>query len=187
MPTIQGNLPSRKVKVFNLFGGPGVGKSTSAAGLFFELKHQMLNVELVHEYAKGAAWEQRRKVFEAQEYIFGKQCFSQHRLWNEVDYIVTDSPILLCAIYMPDDYFAPSLKDTVWEAWRAHDNFNVLLTRSKPYVAKGRTQNEEEAREVDTRVRDFLDANAVPYFEVTYDRETPVKIIQLAQESGFFT
>ena len=185
MATIQGNLPQRKVKVFNLFGGPGIGKSTTAAGLFFELKHAMLNAELVHEYAKGPAWEKRYKVFEAQEYIFGKQCFSQHRLWGEVDYLVTDCPLLLSAVYTPKDYFGPALIDLVWQAWGAHENFNIVLQRTKPYVAKGRNQEEAEAKEIDTKVVDFLNAKGVPYYALGYDRDTPKKIMDLAIETGF--
>ncbi len=39
-----------------MFGGPGTGKSTSAAGLFFKMKLAQMEVELVTEYAKDLVW-----------------------------------------------------------------------------------------------------------------------------------
>jgi hypothetical protein len=39
--------------VVNLFGGPGTGKSTTASGVFYHLKRDNRNVELVQEYAKA--------------------------------------------------------------------------------------------------------------------------------------
>ena len=41
--------------VVNLFGGPGVGKSTLRAGVFHKLKLKLLNVEEVIEFVKGSA------------------------------------------------------------------------------------------------------------------------------------
>lgn len=38
--------------VINLIGGPGSGKSTTAAGLFFRMKSMGVRCELVTEYAK---------------------------------------------------------------------------------------------------------------------------------------
>ena len=38
--------------VVNLIGGPGSGKSTTAAGLFYNLKKLGINCEMALEYAK---------------------------------------------------------------------------------------------------------------------------------------
>ncbi len=59
--------------IVNLFGGPGAGKSTMAAGLFSELKWRGINCELATEYAKEKVWEESYAIFENQIYIFGKQ------------------------------------------------------------------------------------------------------------------
>ncbi len=48
-----------KTTIINLYGGPGAGKSTSAAYLYYLLKCQQENVELVREYVKKWAWENR--------------------------------------------------------------------------------------------------------------------------------
>lgn len=43
--------------VINIFGGPGVGKSTVAAGLFYRLKCLHYSVELVEEFAKYLVYQ----------------------------------------------------------------------------------------------------------------------------------
>ena len=47
------------MKVINLFGGPGCGKSTTAADLFARMKLRGLSVELVTEYAKDVVWDEK--------------------------------------------------------------------------------------------------------------------------------
>ena len=47
------------VKIVNLFGGPGTGKSICAAQIFVDLKFKNKNVELITEYTKDATWEKR--------------------------------------------------------------------------------------------------------------------------------
>lgn len=55
-----------KALIINLIGGPGSGKSTTAAGLFYKLKKLGYNCEMSLEFAKD-------KVMDDQIYIFGKQ------------------------------------------------------------------------------------------------------------------
>ena len=43
--------PNKQLKVINLYGGPGTGKSTTAAALFALIKREGYNVELVTEFA----------------------------------------------------------------------------------------------------------------------------------------
>ena len=40
------------MKVINFYGGPGVGKSTKAAGMFYKMQLAGYSVELVNEFAK---------------------------------------------------------------------------------------------------------------------------------------
>ena len=44
--------------VINLFAGPGVGKSTTAARVFAELKLKGVNCEMALEFAKDKVWEE---------------------------------------------------------------------------------------------------------------------------------
>ena len=91
-------------KVVNFFAPPGSGKSTTAAGTFFKMKLLGLNVELVTEFAKDMCWAGRHQEMYNQVYIISKQFHKMYRLIGQVDYIITDSPLLLGLIYKPDNY-----------------------------------------------------------------------------------
>ena len=58
--------------VVNLFGGPGSGKSTFMANLFYHLKCRGVEVEMAPEFAKDLVWEERVQYFDEQIYIFAK-------------------------------------------------------------------------------------------------------------------
>lgn len=49
---------NKKTVVISLIGGSGVGKSTTAAAVFAEMKNQKMDAELVREYVK----EDRKSV-----------------------------------------------------------------------------------------------------------------------------
>jgi nicotinamide riboside kinase len=170
-------------KVINLYGGPGTGKSTTAAAVFAELKFRGVNCEYVQEYAKDKAWEFGTnhlgvpKVFQAQEYIFGKQHFRLRRCAQDVDVIVTDCPLFLGLIYMPDDFPIPSLRTAIREAYNIYDNLNIFLVRNKPYNPKGRFQTEDEAKELDIDVKNMLNSQGVPYHIIETGRDAVGKII----------
>jgi len=164
------------MKVINLFAGPGAGKSTTAAGLFHLMKLAHLSVELVTEYAKEITWEKRDSILSDQLYMFAKQHRRIVCLKGMVDYVVTDSPLLLSAVYRADSYPAV-FEQLVVEFWNAYDNCNFFLERTKPYVKLGRRQNEAEAREVDARVKQVLSRYEVPHTLVRGDEEAPARIL----------
>ena len=85
----------KKTTIINLYGGPGTGKSTSAAYFYYLLKAQGKNVELVREYVKDWAWEGRKISTYDQIYFLGKQVRRESMLYGKVDWIVTDSPIMM--------------------------------------------------------------------------------------------
>lgn len=150
-----------KTKVINLYGGPGTGKSTNAARLFAALKDEGREVELVTEYAKDLVWEERHKTFDDQVYIFAKQYHRIQRLIGKVEFIVTDSPILLSTIYDPDS--SVNLCNLVLECYEKCDNVNYFLTRIKEYRENGRMQTFEEAKEIDQRILNMLNDFDISY------------------------
>lgn len=174
------------MNVLNFYGGPGTGKSTHAAAVFAELKFRGINCEYVQEYAKDRVWELGEKhevtpkVFQAQEYIFGKQHFRLRRVATEVDVVVTDSPILLGLIYMPEDFTMPSLRETIREAYGSYNNLDVFLRRNKPYNPKGRMQTEEKAREIDSTILGMLHEEAADYVTCNAGREAIPLIVDRA-------
>lgn len=132
----------------NLFGGPGVGKSTLAAGLFHALKIKGVETELVTEFAKDLVWDGSLEVMRDQLYIFATQ---RHRLWRllgKVQVVITDSPMLLSLYYAPfkSAEFNALVVDQHYTLCRRLD---VLVPRTKPYSTVGRVHREDEARRID--------------------------------------
>lgn len=148
--------------VINLIGSPGTGKSTVAAELFSKMKWAGHDVELISEYAKDLVWEERNKTFENGIYIFAKQHHRMFRLKGKVQYIITDCPLILSTFY--NKKYGDGSKifdDFVKEEIHKFKNLNIFLKRTKPYVAKGRNQTEEEsdefAKEMFTMMKDYVD------------------------------
>ena len=151
----------RKTLVVNLYAGPGSGKSTTAAGVFFELKSRGINCELATEFVKDLVWEERHKAINNQVYIFAKQHHRVTRLLGEVDVIVTDSPLLLTLVYGKNEDVA--LKNLALVEHNKLWTFNCFIKRNKEYNPKGRWQSYAEARDLDRSIADMLDKQQIPY------------------------
>lgn len=142
-------------KVINLFAGPGAGKSTTAAGLFYQMKKRGLSVELVTEYAKDRVYEEHSSIFSDQIYLTAKQNRRQSRLVGKVDYIITDSPLLLGQYYVCKEDKEHIRWITEW-LFDKYDNVNVFIKRTKPYDTKGRNENYEQALEADIGIKNII-------------------------------
>jgi len=155
--------------ILNLFGGPGSGKSTTAAGIFHELKLLGANCEMALEYAKDKVWEDSYPVLNNQIYVFGKQFHRIWRLVGKVDFVITDAPILNSILYYRGEnpYFP---RMVAFEHSRLH-NFNVFLERVKPFNPAGRVQNEEQAKALDVRIRGILDFLGEKYITLPADED----------------
>lgn len=156
-------------KIINFVGGPGSGKSTQAAGLFYELKMRGRNVELALEYAKDLTWEERVQALTNQPYIFGKQYQRLHRLLGKVEAIITDSPIILAHWYTKD--YPMSFKQAIVDIFNSMDNINYYVERVKKYDHNGRSQTEDEAKKIDMDLRELLDSSNIAYTTISGNRE----------------
>ena len=145
----------RHTRIVNLFAGPGAGKSTLAAGLFHKLKSEGVRAELVTEFAKDLTWGERFGEISNPVYVAGCQWERFRRLIGKVDWIVTDSPILLASAYVtaPEDALLCRYIAELHERIPSH---NFLVERHKEFVPEGRNQTEEEARGLDTRIHRLL-------------------------------
>lgn len=167
--------------VVNLFAGPGAGKSTTAAGVFHLLKLRGVSAELVSEFAKECAWEGRDGPLRCQPYVFGEQLWRIERLRDRgVDVVVTDSPVLLSAVYAPPGTppcFVQAVREYHWQ----QDALDVFLRRAKRYDPRGRYQTADEASELDGRILEALRLGTRgPFLTLPGDDAAPAIIAQRA-------
>lgn len=148
--------------VINLFGCPGVGKSTLQADLYAYMKKEEYKVEMVREVAKKWAWAERPIKPLDQLNIIGEQIKDESELYGKVDYIITDSPIMLGAFYMGFNHNNYFMQDMVKEYMSfAEKNGveykNFLLSRKNmKYNPAGRFQSEDEISNLDEQLQGFL-------------------------------
>lgn len=165
--------------VVNLHGGPGTGKSTTAALVFAKLKQQGVNAELVTEFAKDLAWEDR-SVIRCRPFVFGEQLWRIERLLGHVDVVVTDSPLLMDLVY--SDHYGPHWVEVVVAEHRKLDTLDIFINRdteAHPYNPKGRWQSLADALELDFDIRDLLIARAPDYHTIQVgDADTVIRLIQ---------
>jgi len=152
-------------KIVNFIGQPGAGKSTLAALVFAKLKLLGINTENVYEYAKKLTWHDRQHQLKCQPLIFGKQLNEIEQLLGKVDVILTDSPVIMSAIYSQGRY-PESFSQAVLECYNQLPNINYFVQRTKAYNPAGRTQTEQESDELGVKMLDFLKGAGVKY-EVT--------------------
>lgn len=161
----------KKPLVVNLTGAPGAGKSTGAAYIFTQLKQLGVNCELVGEFAKDKTWEHNMTALGCQEYVFGKQSYRLARCRDDVDVIITDSPLPLTIIYNTNPAIEESLPKLVIDVFNTYENINVFLTRVKPYNPKGRNQTEAESDELSRKIAELYDKLGILYSVVNGNSE----------------
>lgn len=162
--------------VINLFAGPGAGKSTTAAGLFNMMKVMGHEVELVTEVAKDLTWEKNLTALENQLFILASQEWKLSRLEGKVDFVITDSPLLLGLLYTTPRFETPWFKNAVVGAWGMYDNLSFYVNRVKPYRTNGRNQTAEEAVILDQRTRSLLGELDVDYTDIRGSMKAPAEI-----------
>lgn len=176
-------------KVICLYGGPGTGKSTTAAALFALLKQGGVNTELVREYVKDWVWEGRDILSGDQYYIFTKQSRKEKILFKDVDVIVTDAPVWLSAIYEkkfePAPHICPALIDKHVQLGKkmGFEFIHIFLTRRKVYNPKGRFQTEEQAKQIDEEILGYLISEKIPFIQIAADDQAASLIVDLIKES----
>lgn len=173
-------MSEQKTTIINLYGGPGTGKSTSAAFLYYVLKSEGVNAELVREYVKDWAWEKRNISTYDQIYFLGKQVRRESLVYGKTSWIVTDSPVMMGAYYAREHCpvaISEGIRASTLSFYRqamedGHRHVHVFLERSKPYNPEGRYQTEEAAKSIDVGVRNFLSELRVPFVTCGTDEES---------------
>jgi len=153
----QDHSPGR-LRVINLWGGPGCGKSTTAAGLFNLMKNRGHKVELVTEYAKDLTYDRDQGGLADQLSILAQQNRRLSRLRGQVEWAITDSPLPLSLVYLKDEALAVPLCDLAYRLMAADEHYHVKVRRVKPYQRFGRSQSEQEAQLLDAAIYAMLGA-----------------------------
>lgn len=184
-------MSEKKTTIINLYGGPGTGKSTSAAYLYYLLKAESKNVELVREYVKDWAYEARPISNYDQIYFLGKQVRRESLLYGKVDWIITDSPVMMNLFYA-QKYCPTKLSEGIRSATLSmygqaaedgHKHVHIFLKRIKPYLAEGRYQKEEEAKEIDVELKQLLQNLKVPFLEIPASEDELSKTLTKIKEA----
>lgn len=171
--------------VVNLYGGPGTGKSTTAAGAFAQLKSEGVKAELVHEFAKDLTWEERHAALRYQPYIFGKQSWHIERLMGKTDVIITDSPILLSSHIYNDRLWTAQkvaleeLGRVTHAAWTTLDIFLERNPALHPFVQAGRNQDEVQSTNLDYRIRKALHDLGIVHYSIQVGPRSTGDVVEL--------
>lgn len=179
--------------LLNFLGAPSTGKTTLSASVFAYLKARDIDVEYSSEYVKTWAWESRNISSLDQYYIFGKEAHQQSRLFNKVDFLISDSPVMLATFYQ---YFYNG-RNTLTVP--CHDFYevaekefkvkviNFFLNRQKEYNPKGRYQTKEEADDLSRLLKTWLNFEGFKYHELTCDdSERLEEVVKVLKSEGVF-
>lgn len=172
----------RTKKIICLYGGPGTGKSTTCAGLFYFLKMAGYDCEMNREYVKEWIWEGRDIKHGDQTYFFAKQA-RRERLYisRGLDFIITDSPLVLTHFYGMKYDPVEQKYNTSLAMLKNHHGFckdngykveHFFLNRGSEYNQSGRIHTEDEAIECDEDILDMLDSLNIKYHDIDVNDNT---------------
>jgi len=156
---------NKKPIVICFFGGPGSGKSTVALEIAAYLKRLHLVTEYIHEEAKDHTYSKNFIALSDQLYLLANQ---HHKLWrlakNDIEYIVTDSPIILGLTYFNETskYDFEIFQAMAMDCWSQYHNINIFMNRQDSlYQEYGRSQNLDESKQIDTNIRSMLESHSI--------------------------
>lgn len=145
--------------VVNAYGGAGAGKSTACYHIVAELKKRGYVAEYVSEYAKDLVWDENFSMldgsFNNQFDVLKEQLHRVDRLIGKVDFVVTDSPILLNYTYLKAK--TNEYKEMIKELNSHFDSFNFEVKRNpNNFEQEGRIHTLEESMAKDKEISSML-------------------------------
>jgi hypothetical protein len=150
--------------VIEFWGSPGSGKSTFAADCFVEAAKIGLNCHLVTEFIKDHAMRGLPIEVLDQPWITGEQTRRESCCYGKVDYVFTDSPVLLPAFfahhYDEDDMGLASFICR-WEN-RADAEFNINRVRvflplvEEWFKQTGRYESYEQSKAMSEKLQRWI-------------------------------
>lgn len=168
---IAHTLNEHKTVVINAFAGPGAGKTTSCLEVCEKLKKAGYVAEYVQEYAKELVWDNNLELLngstENQFTILQEQLKRIDRLYGKVDFIVTDSPVLLNTEYLNGSNTEYS--SAVQNLYGHFNNFNYFVERDvATFESEGRIHNLKQSLEIDSHLKNDLQAMNIEFGTYTH-------------------
>ena len=166
--------------VVNLFGGPGIGKTTTANRLVGQLKMNDIDAVYISEYIKELIYKANSdRVSSADKEVASKlldgSLYSQSCVFarqkelldihvDQVPVIVTDSPLPLNVIYLKDNSEAYN-KDVLRCFNDEYLNINIVLQRDPNalFQSEGRIHDKKESVVKDMEIVNFLRNNRINF------------------------
>lgn len=173
-----------KPVLINFVGAPSSGKSMMAALTFVKLKMDHNSSELIQEYAKQLVWANRLEDLANQWYVTKKQYDMIRSVYGKVDYVVTDSCLLIGLHY--NRYHKNNVCNVektermILSKMEEFNNVYIFLKRNKdnPYEKVGRIHNEEQSIEIEEILKSTLDEFNLKYLEIESDVNNIDKIME---------
>lgn len=174
-------VPKPLTRVLNFISGPGGGKSTVKAGTFFHLKINGYRAAQIEEYATERSVSQDWAALNDQRHITYEQALRQARFVGHVDWILTDSPLLLGCVYGQGDFARPEFHQEVVDLFDSYENVNIWLDRPVgAYQTYARHHTEAEALAVDDKLKRLLGDRI--HFRTNADEKAPERVVKFLQE-----
>jgi 2-phosphoglycerate kinase len=175
-------------KIVNLFGGPGIGKSSIANGLTYKLKKKHITCDNPYEFPKVLAWDENHSAIKDQLYVLANQHRGIVKSFGKVDYIILDSPIILSLVYRsvykgleyPATLYGDSFDKMVLDIHNQYDTLNILLKRTDGgFNEKERYQTIDESKMLDDEIEKTLITHNIPYTTIEVGDETVNNILKI--------
>ena len=174
-------------KLVNLFGGPGIGKSSIAAGITYKLKKKHISCNNPYEFPKTLAWDNNTPAIKDQLYVLANQHRGIAQSYGKVDYIIIDSPVMFSTIYhsyytkgYPAEFYGDSFHQMVVDLHKKYDNINILLERADgQHNSEERFQDLKQSLEIDKLCKKILEKHDIPYHVVKVGNKTVKEILKL--------
>ena len=172
-----------KQLLINFVGAPSSGKSMMAALTFVKLKTDHNSSELIQEYAKQLVWDNKFEELANQWYVTKKQYDMIKAVYGKVDYVVTDSPLLLGLYYnRHENENVCNIEKTekmILSKMSEFDNIYIFLERNEefPYEIEGRIHNEEQSKVISSQLLGLLDEFGIEYKSFKSDKKNVSAIL----------
>lgn len=164
----------------NLYGAPSSGKTTLASQIFAEMKSKNYHTAYVLEYSKDLVYQgvDMRTLSEVERlFILVEQLRRENILKDKVDFLVTDSPMILTAYYHQDPFKREDwsyAKDIVMRNLSKNE-IHIWLEPTNNFEQKGRSHDENQSKEISKELLKYLKELKMPLHKIIGNPEERLK------------